>query len=290
MKETFRDALHLNKANLEKLALVNSIIEDYASQGYRMTLRQLYYQLFSRGFIPNDDREYKKLGGLLVKGRMAGVVDWDAIEDRTRRPYLPYWVDGIKPALQDTIDQYRLDRMKGQDVYVELWVEKDALSGVLRKVTSLYHINLIVNRGYSSCSAMYQAFDRFRGAMASHKEIIILYLGDHDPSGLDMIRDIDDRILEFGADVEVKHIALTNAQIKKYKPPPNPAKVDDPRANWYIDKYGTASWEVDALPPDVLHSLVKTQIEDLIDLTILEDQLIKEKEHKKKLIKFMSKF
>jgi len=133
MKEQFLKNLRLSSTNEQRLRIINKIIEEYLKEGYTLTLRQLFYQLVSREVIPNSQKEYAKLSGLLVKGRMAGVVDWEAIEDRIRVPYIPYWVHGIKDAVQDTIKQYRLDRQKGQDVYVELWVEKDALSGVRRK-------------------------------------------------------------------------------------------------------------------------------------------------------------
>lgn len=166
MRETFRDSVGLNRANMARLETINTIIEEYRAAGYTLTLRQLYYQLVSRDIIPNLQAEYKKLGTLLVKGRMAGIVDWEAIEDRIRVPFLPYWVLGVSDAIEDTINQYRLDRMSDQDVYIELWVEKDALSGVLKRITSKYHINLMVNRGYSSCSAMHDAFKRLERQVA----------------------------------------------------------------------------------------------------------------------------
>jgi hypothetical protein len=216
---------------------------------------------------------------------MAGVVDWDAIEDRIRVPYIPYWVHGVADALRDTIAQYRLDRMEDQDVYIEVWVEKDALSGVLKRITSHYHINLMVNRGYSSCTAMHDASERIKRKQDA-KKCFILYLGDHDPSGVDMVRDIEDRLAEFGAEVEVNRIALTQAQIKKYNPPPNPAKITDPRAKDYIAKFGNTSWEVDALNPDILHKIIKTSVEGLIDIDRFNLKLKQEEEDKIKLAKF----
>jgi hypothetical protein len=195
VKEKFREKLHLSKQNKEQLKLINEIIEEYAQEGYKLTLRQLYYQLVSRDIIANKVQEYAKLSTLLVKGRMAGVVDWEAIEDRIRVPFLPYWVHDVEDAISDTIDQYRLNRQDGQEVYIELWVEKDALSGVLKRITSEFHINLMVNRGYSSCTAMHDAYKRFKIQEDDGKEVVILYLGDHDPSGLDMVRDIKERYL-----------------------------------------------------------------------------------------------
>ncbi|MEK7179958.1 MAG: hypothetical protein AAB706_00620 [Patescibacteria group bacterium] len=285
MKETFTEKLRLNKDNKQKLVVINKIIEEYSKQGYRLTLRQLYYQLVSRDIIANNLKEYAKLSKLLVQGRMAGIVDWDAIEDRIRVPFIPYWVEDIADAIRDTVNQYRLDRMENQDVYIEVWVEKDALSGVLKRITSHYHINLMVNRGYSSCTAMHDASERIKEKQ-DEKKCYILYLGDHDPSGVDMVRDIESRLEEFGAEVEVERIALTQEQIKKYSPPPNPAKIKDPRAKDYIAKFGNTSWEVDALNPEILHRIIRKSVEELIDSKKFEEKLEQEKLDKKKLEKF----
>lgn len=285
-REKFSDKLHLNKKNQEQLEVINSIIKEYAKEGYRLTLRQLYYQLVSRDIIANQLKEYSKLSGLLVKGRMAGIVDWDAIEDRIRVPYIPYSVDGIEDAIKDTIDQYRLDRQENQEVYIEMWVEKDALSGVLKRITSHYHIKLMVNRGYSSCTAMHDAYKRFKNQEEMGKKVFLLYLGDHDPSGLDMDRDIKQRLEEFGVDVEVKRIGLTSEQIKKYNPPTNPAKFKDPRAKDYIERFGKSSWEVDALNPKILHELVKKNVEELINMDKFEEKIEQESRDKEKLEEF----
>ncbi len=290
MKIAYRENLHMSAQNEDRLHTINEIIDEYAAEGYRLTLRQLYYQLVSRDIVPNKTSEYAKLSTLLVKGRMGGVVDWDAIEDRIRVPYIPYSVEDINDALQDTIDQYRLNRMEGQDSYIELWVEKDALSGVLKRITEKYHIRLMVNRGYSSCTAMHDAFVRIEGAEMSGKDATILYLGDHDPSGLDMIRDIRERLEEFGVDPEVVSIGLTMQQIKKYKPPPNPAKITDPRAKDYISEFGAVSWEVDALNPKTLHALVEKNVKSRIDEDLFTEQLVKESLAKETLQKMADDF
>jgi len=284
VKEAFRDNIGLRKDNLLLLDKINNILEDYLRQGYRLTLRQLYYQLVSKGIIPNKASAYAKISSLMVKGRMAGYVDWDAIEDRLRRIRLPYWVTGISDAIEDTINQYRLDRMQGQDNYIEVWCEKDALSNVLYRITHKYHIPLMVNRGYSSCTAMHDAYNRFLRCLEEDKVPYILYLGDHDPSGLDMLRDIKERLSEFGIPLlNIIHVAITEEQIKKYNPPPNYAKVKDPRAKWYIQKYGHTSWEVDALNPKILHSLLEDNIKLLIDEKKYLDVIRQEEEDKQKL-------
>lgn len=279
MKERFDKVLRLRHNNKVRLAEINSILEEYVADGYKLTLRQLYYQLVSRGMIPNKKEEYVKLSNILKKGRMAGIVDWDAIEDRTRIAKIPFWTTGIKPSIKTLIDQYRLDRMKGQKNKIEVWVEKDALSAVLYRVTSEYHVRLMVNKGFSSTSAMYQAYKRLNDGD------VILYFGDHDPSGLDMIRDIKQRMLDFNTDVEVVPVALTMKQVRQFNPPPNPAKISDPRAEWYISKYGNISWELDALPPKELNRLCTENIESRIDLGLWKSIVKKEKKDIKKMKK-----
>lgn len=291
MKKKYRE-IHLSTKNKKRLELINSIIEEYQRDGYVLTLRQLYYQLVSRDVIPNAVREYQKLSILLKEGRMAGVVDWNAIEDRLRRPSKPASFDSPSDILSACINQYQLPRQRGQENYIEVWVEKDALSGVLKRVTEKYHIPIVVNRGYSSVTAMHDAYKRFKSALDydDAKKLTILYLGDFDPSGVDMIRDVEDRVLEFAKPyhkgvfpLKVVPVALTLAQIKKYDPPTNPAKISDPRAVDYIKKYGEYSWEVDALPPNVLNKLLTDAITKRIDIDAYEEIVGQEDADKKKL-------
>lgn len=341
MKFKFRN-IRLSKANKERLDVINSIIKEYQAQSYVLTLRQLYYQLVSRDVVPNVPAEYNKLSRLLKEGRMAGIVDWEAIEDRLRRPKAPASWDSPKEILESAERSFEMPRMRGQDNYIEVWVEKDALSGVLSRVTSKYHIPILVNRGYSSASAMYDSYRRFKSALENGQDVHLLYLGDYDPSGLDMIRDITERTHEFflgnaynmvrnieaweieeGEDAElfneyprkevlddggefdvhraqvitkleggaftVHPIALTLAQIKKYNPPPNPAKRTDPRSADFIRTKGATSWEVDALKPEVLHQLLVDNIERLVDMEQYEEMLKEEKKQKGILKNLISK-
>lgn len=286
MKETFWDPNKIDRMGNERRGKLNhciSILKEYKEQGYILTLRQLYYQLVSRDIIPNQTREYNILSKIVTKGRMCGVIDWDSIEDRVRVPQIPYFVSGVENAINDTIKQYRLNRQEDQDNYIEVWVEKDALSGILSRVTRRFHIRLMVNRGYSSTSAMYGAFCRFRNAMDNEgQDVKVLYLGDHDPSGLDMVNDIVSRLNDFGienyGDLQLNHIALTYNQIEQYNPPPNPIKFTDPRAGWYSSQFGETSWELDALTPQILTNLLEDEINDRIDIDIYNDVLESEKE------------
>lgn len=277
----------IKKATKQYLNNVTTIVEEYGSAGYRMTLRQLYYQLVSKAIIPNKIREYQKLSTVLTNARMAGLVDWDFIEDRIRIPQFHGEYENMAQALKEAYDSFRLKRWKEQENYVEVWVEKDALSGVLLPITDEYHVRLLVNRGYSSASAMQQASTRFLRAEAEGKNCHIIYLGDHDPSGEDMVNDIRKRLGEFWCDVKVKKIALTMDQIHQYRPPPNPAKRTDPRAASYIRKHGFQSWELDALPPDVLDVMLRDALDGLINKPLYKEAIKAEAPDKKKLDKII---
>ena len=270
---------------LEKII---EVVEDYRSKGYRLTLRQLYYQLVSRDIIPNQPSEYKKLSRIMTEARMGGLIDWDIIEDRLRIPKKPSEFENIAELVDAAIQSYRLDRWKDQENYVEVWVEKDALSGILEPITRKYHVNLLVARGYSSTSAMHDSALRFK--QNYNKNCVVLYLGDHDPSGEDMVRDVKDRMDIFGCDLEIKKIALTMEQIEQYSPPPNLTKRTDPRSETYIVNYGNQSWELDALTPDTLNELLVTHIEDLLDMEKYEAVIKQEDEEKMRLVQLTEDF
>lgn len=248
--------------SLSLIDLCNEVIENYLSMGLRLTLRQLYYQLVTRNAITNEERSYKKLSSLVSDARLAGLTDWEAIEDRIRVPYKKPEFTNLKDLIDAAIASYRLPRWEGQKYNVELWVEKDALAGVLRPLADKYHVVMMVNRGYSSQTSMYEGAQRFK---EKGQAGVLLYLGDHDASGEDMVRDIQNRLNIFNVKVAVVKIALTKFQIDLYNPPSNPAKMSDPRATAYVKKHGAVSWEVDALPPDVLGNIIEEAFTKLID-------------------------
>lgn len=271
---------------MRKIALCNDIIRDYLDQGLRLTLRQLYYQLVTRNAIENVEREYKKLSSLVSDARLAGKMDWDAIEDRIRQPRSPNEFTGLDDLVEAALASYRLPRWRGQSVYAELWVEKDALAGVLEPLASTFHVTMMVNRGYSSQSAMFESAKRF---ILSGKPGLLFYLGDHDPSGEDMVRDIQDRLDMFLADVAVEKIALTMQQVEQYQPPPNPAKLTDPRSSGYISQHGRESWEVDALPPNVLTEIIRRAFNRIINKRKMNAIKAQEQEDTAKLRRALKK-
>lgn len=243
----------------------NFIISEYQAQGYKLTLRQLYYQFVARDLIANKQTEYKRLGGIISDGRLAGEIDWRAIEDRTRNlSALPHW-SSPSEILESCASQFRLERWKAQHTRPEVWVEKEALAGVFAGVCAELDVPYFSCRGYVSQSEMWSAAQRLRGYERRGQDTVIFHFGDHDPSGLDMTRDIRDRLSLFGSHVEVERVALNMMQIEKYSPPPNPAKLTDARAEQYVQHYGYDSWELDALEPAVLTELVRTRVSSILD-------------------------
>ncbi len=240
------------------------IIKDYEERGYRMTVRQLYYQLVSRNIVTNEISSYQKTSKVLTTGRMHGLIDWNMIVDRIRVPIMPSQFYTLGLFIHAVKRSYRRHRWDDQENYVEVMVEKEALVGILGPITDKYHVSLLVNKGYASASAMHDVAIRMQ-QHSDEKRCYILYMGDHDPSGIDMVRDIRDRLETFGQKPTIQRIALTEEQIKQYDPPPNPAKKSDPRSKGYYEKYGDSSWELDALDPQVLASILEDNIKKYLD-------------------------
>lgn len=269
-----------HKKSLALIETARSICNDYMADGYTLTLRQLYYQFVARAIIPNTLKDYKNLGNIINDARLSGLIDWDAIEDRTRNlEQLSSW-DSPKDILKATAEQFRYDRWDNQQTRVEIWVEKEALVGVIERVAFKYRCAYFACRGYSSQSESWRAGQRFEQYNQRGQAVKVLHLGDHDPSGIDMTRDNDTRVSLFSnyGDVEVIRLALNEDQVKQYNPPPNPAKLTDTRAADYIRKFGGSSWELDALDPKVIDALISNEIEKYIDVDNWNE--LKEKEAK----------
>jgi hypothetical protein len=262
----------------------NEIIQNYAIQGFDLTLRQLYYQFVARDLIPNSMAEYKRLGSIINDARLAGLIDWDMITDRTRNLEETSCWSSPEDIIRASAHCFTLDKWADQPIRVEAWIEKDALKGVISNVCEKLEIPYFSCRGYVSQSEMWTAARRIRRLYVqnNYQRTVILHLGDHDPSGIDMSRDIENRIRMFlAADgyedaFNVKRIALNMDQVKFYNPPPNPAKTTDKRFQAYIKRFGTESWELDALEPNVLIDLIKDTTDEFIDYDLWEESKDKE--------------
>lgn len=251
--------INFRSKSLELIGLVNQVINEYKAQGYELTLRQAYYQLVARGYIPNNERSYKNIGNLINDGRLAGLIDWTAITDRTRNLRGNSHWSNPSDVIASAKYSYLLNKWKGQPNYVEVWVEKDALVDIVGQACRPLDTPYFSCRGYTSQSEMWSAAQRFI-RQGDRENRIIIHLGDHDPSGIDMTRDIQERLTMFGANVHVKRVALTMEQIETYNPPPNPAKMTDSRCWKYIENFGYESWELDALEPKMLTNLITEQV------------------------------
>lgn len=292
----------------------NQIIAEFNAQGFTLTLRQLYYQFVARGRIPNSDRSYKNLGTVVNRGRLAGLIDWNAIEDRTRNlASHPHW-DSAPDIIDSAARGFAQNLWLDQPVRIEVWVEKEALAGVVERPADTWNLPYFSCRGYVSQSEQWRAGRRIHRYIQNGQRVILLHLGDHDPSGIDMTRDIRERITHFVAvdhngydpnpdDIgpwgivewdtgimaeiademgwydefentlepfEVRRIALNWDQVQQYQPPPNPAKLTDSRSTDYIARFGSQSWELDALNPQTIADLITAEVEAEIDMDKFE--------------------
>lgn len=277
MKQQYQ-VIRFNRSTRELITLINSIISDYASQGFRLSVRQLYYQLVTKNVIENTEKSYKRVASIINDGRLAGEIDWDAIEDRNRDIETRSRWDSGSSILNAVASQFHMDMWENQESRIFVIVEKAALAGVLDRVCRQYDVPLLAARGYPSVSIMREmALQHIWPAVRDEQHVTILHLGDHDPSGIDMTRDLNERLNLFmpvNRGTTLKRIALTMDQVEEQQPPPNPAKTTDTRFAAYRDQYGDESWELDALNPNYITGLVEGEVKKLID----EDLWVEKKE------------
>lgn len=244
----------------------NEIITEYMAKGFDITLRQLYYQFVARALIPNKQSEYDRLGMIINSARLAGMVDWNAIVDRTRQIRRNSHWDNPGEIIDSCARSFMLDRWADQPTRVEVWVEKDALVGVMQSVCNPLDVPYFSCRGYTSASEMWRGARRLLRHLEGGQDVVIVHLGDHDPSGIDMTRDIIERLNLFtkagisNGLAKVERIALNFAQVEELDLPPNPAKLSDSRAKAYIADFGRSSWELDALDPEYLQRIISKTV------------------------------
>ena len=290
MKEQFIDK-NFSRESKDRIILVSDILDEYRNQGFDLSLRQLYYQLVARDYIENSVHSYKRLGSLVNNARLSGMVDWSMIVDRSRSTDSNSHWDSPGQIVKSAARGFRIDKWEDQPNHIEVMVEKDALSGVLWPVCSEQDIRFTANKGYPSASLMYQMSKRLLDKLDEGKFIYIIHLGDHDPSGIDMTRDLRDRLGLFcGLPVEIKRLALNMDQVEEYQPPENPAKLSDTRAQMYINLYGYSSWELDALEPRVLAKLVNDFVDGKKDWDAWQASLESEEEMRDELNDFVGKY
>jgi hypothetical protein len=310
-------SVQFRDSTLRVIKEADAILAEYAARGIVVTLRQLYYQFVARDLIANKQSEYDRLGSIINDARLAGLIDWSLLQDRTRHlNSLAHW-ENPGGVIASAAASYHRNLWDGQEKYVEVWIEKDALIGVIETVCEEWDVPYFSCRGYTSQSEMWGASQRLLKHAEEGRTCHIIHLGDHDPSGKDMSRDIEDRITDFlnyhlirslmkgkklkpgGAERErqcaeleaqvtillpqVHRIALNMDQVREFSPPPNPAKVTDSRAAAYIAEFGPESWELDALDPDVLVALVRDNILAHLDREKWEEERDKQESERELL-------
>lgn len=283
MKEAFIDH-QFRKKSRALITTALQILEQYFLLGYKLTVRQLYYQFVARNIILNNERSYKSLGDLINNARLAGEIDWEMIEDRSREPvFVPHW-NSPAEIVRTAARQFRIDKWEEQPCYVEVFVEKQALEGILIPVCQELDIAFSAIKGFSSATVFYDAGKRLFENWQRGKDCYVLYLGDHDPSGMDMTRDATKRLtLLSRAPICVRRLALNLDQVRRYNPPENFAKETDSRYAAYCAQYGPSCWELDALEPAVLADLVRDNVLELRDEGLWQQAVAREQEMRDEL-------
>ena len=244
-----------------EMAHLRYVLYETVRDNRPVTDRQTFYLLVVAGIIDKDEREYKStVIRLLSEMRRAGELPFSWIADNTRWMRKPWTYSSLESALQRTAEAYRRSLWDNQPIYVEVWLEKDALAGVLLGETETYDVHLMVTRGYASLSYLHAAAQVIA---VCGKPAYLYYFGDYDPSGLDITRAVEDGIREFApdADIHFERIAVTPQQIADLRLPTRPTKTTDSRSRGFVGE----SVEVDAIAPGVLRGLVRHCITRHID-------------------------
>jgi hypothetical protein len=284
--------IHFRPAGRALIALANAIVVDFLAQGYRLTLRGLYYRMVAAGHIPNNIKSYNRFKTLMNDARLGGLVDWHAIYDATRRVVdNPHWAT---PAdmMDSIVPQYNNDKWATQDHRPEIWFEKDAIINVVEPICQRLDIPYLSCRGSTSQSEMWKSAMRLEQIIEGGQTPVIIHIADHDPTGIDMSRDVVDRLALFlGCDDTwvFTRIALNMDQILERNPPPQPAKVTDSRYKKYVEKFGEESWELDALDPRSMTDMIEDAVAQYRDEALWEDAVAKQEKGRMRLAEIAKK-
>ncbi len=267
-----------------ELEAIREVAYEELSVGHPMTLRQVHYRIVARGTTTyrNTQSDYNQLSKWLVQDRLSGAVPWEWIEDRLRVPRHVNMFEDLEEFISAVRRSYRRDVWPDQPDYLEVFVEKDALSAIFENALRPYGVTLNVGRGYSSWTSLKDAADRFDGGGT------ILYFGDFDPSGEDMVRALEESMADpdlpnGGSHPTIIKCALTLEDIDRYQLPPDFTKASDTRAAAFIERYGDVAVELDALPVAVLRERIVREVERRMDLGALEEVREQEREDRERL-------
>jgi len=259
-----------------------------------LTVRQVFYRLVAAGIIQNTRSNYNTLDRCLVNARIRGIIPFEKLEDRSRQflagdhefedpeDFMAWRVE----ALKSSADQYELPYWHFQPEYVEVWLEKDALSALFKQVCDRLHVVLAPCRGYPSLTYLYEAAQRLKNI---DKPITILYFGDLDPRGRDIERYITETLEDFGVEANVERVALTWQQVEAYGLPPAPTKKTDTMARQWVESFGDAAWELDALEPNLLVQLVEHSILEHFNMEAFEKRNLLLQQNREKINEIVQK-
>jgi len=260
----------------------------------KLTIRQIYYRLVAAGIIQNTRSSYNSLDKILVKARIKGIIPFNKLEDRSRsflagdnkfedpEDFMSWRIE----ALKDSAWEYEVPYWMFQNEYVEVWLEKDALSALFGQVCNRQHVILAPCRGYPSLTYLHEAAQRLRKV---DKPITILYFGDLDPRGKDIQRYLTETLLGFGITANVQRVALIRQQVEVYNLPPAPTKKSDTMARQWIETEGDAVWELDALEPNLLMQLVEESIQQHFEQSLFEKRNELQKQNCEKINEIVEK-
>lgn len=255
------------KTRENTLKIYNGVQAIFNEYGAPLTVRQVFYQLSSRGLVDKTENGYRQAQNVLKEMRFKGIIPFNYFADNTRYQIKPDSYDGLTGFLDSMQDFYRRDFWKSQNTYIQIWVEKDALRSVFAPITQKYDIPLMVARGYSSLTFLTEASEEIRHFQRKGKTAYIYQFGDYDPSGVNAGETIQETFEILCPGVYYERAALTPGQIEAYELQTRPTKGTDTR----IKSFGTdESCELDAMPPDALRQLITNCIEQHIDPQELE--------------------
>jgi hypothetical protein len=248
----------------DDMAAIRAAIYDVIGEDPPMTVRQVFYQLVSRGVIEKTEAQYQgTVIRLMTEMRLSGDIPYRWVVDESRRVRITQTFDNVQDAVEHTARFYRRSALAQSDDYVEIWSEKDALAGAMWDVTSDYDVPLMVSRGMPSITLLHGSALEIRRAAEHGKQSYIYQFGDHDPSGVLIPQTIEKWLCEMCEKLDcpppiVERVALTKTQIRRHRLPTRPTKR---AGNNHAADFEGDSVELDALPPRILRELVAGVIE-----------------------------
>lgn len=244
-----------------------AILRAFLEAGIPQTVRQVFYKCTTYYAVPKTESGYDRVGNHLLNMRQMDIVPYYWIADNTRWMRKPDTYDSLTAMLEEMRKTYRRAMWTQENTYVEVWLEKDALAGVLTPITSEYDVPLMVTRGYSSATFAYNAAEEIKNQVSKGKDVYIYHFGDHDPSGVDARNDLERKLSHFTDNFQFVPVAVNMQQIAAWELPARPTKQSDSRAKKWGNK---PSVELDAIPANRLRDLCRNVIEQHIDTFTLD--------------------